>query len=131
MMILAFTGMRVVVGVMIFTLSLLILVISYRKLLSYLGKGAVRHENYCLLSRLEIDPAKGKVQFYFTSVEKIPVKFQILDAEHNLVKEIFDAECKADGNIVHFDTTELENGVYFYSLVTPNQKTIKKMTVQN
>lgn len=131
MMILGITAMEVVVKVMTLTLSLLILVIAYKKFLAYLGKGNISLKDYCVLNSLEIEPAKGKVQFYFTSREIRPVKLQILDKEHNLVKEIFDAECYAEGNIVSFDTTELQNGVYFYSLITPNQKTVKRMTVEN
>ena len=123
--------MQVVVGVLIFTLSLLIFAIAYKKLLAYLGKGSLPKEKYCVLYSLEIEPASGEVKFYFTSEVKREVKFQIFDQKYNFIKEIYNQECKADGNIIPFDTTTLENGVYFYAIVTENQKTMKKMTIVN
>ena len=78
-----------------------------------------------------MNPASGKVQFYFTSEEEKNVKFHILDNDYKFVKELYNQQCSADGNIVHFDTTELQNGVYYYCLLTENQKTMKRMTVHN
>lgn len=130
-MILAFTAMEVVVGTMIFTLALLLLVIAYKKLLAYLGKGAIPKEKYCVLYSLEVNPASGKVQFYFTSEEEKNVKFHILDNDYKFVKELYNQQCSTDGNIIHFDTNELQNGVYYYCLLTENQKTMKRMTVHN
>ncbi|MCO5259487.1 MAG: hypothetical protein M9916_05025 [Crocinitomicaceae bacterium] len=123
--------MQLAVGVMTFTLALLLLVIAYRKLLGYLGKGALPKEKYCVLYSLEVEPATGKVQLYFTSEEEKNVQLQILDTDYKLIKEIYNQECHADGNIVHLDTTELQNGTYFYCLLTENQKTMKRMTIQN
>lgn len=130
-MILAFTTMELIVGILIFTLAILVLVISYKKLLAYLGKGSIPKEKYCVLYSLETEPASGDIQFYFTSEEKKEVKLQLLDDQYNFLKEIYNKECKADGNIIPFNTTELSNGIYFYCLVTENQKTMKKMTIRN
>ncbi|HLU88060.1 MAG TPA: T9SS type A sorting domain-containing protein [Taishania sp.] len=123
--------MEVVVGVLIFSLSLLIFAIAYKKLLAYLGKGSLPKEKYCVLYSLEVEPASGEVKFYFTSEVKREVKFQIFDQKYNFIKEIYNQECKADGNIIPFDTTTLENGIYYYAIVTENQKTMKKMTIAN
>lgn len=131
MMAIRFTTMEVVVGVLIFTLALLVFVIAYKKLLAYLGKGSVPKEKYCVLYSLETEPALGEVQFYFTSEVKREVKLQLLDEQYNFLKEIYSQECRIDGNIILFNTAELANGVYFYCLVTENQKTMKKMVVKN
>lgn len=126
-----FTTMEVTVGILIFTLALLIFAIAYKKTMAYLGKGAIPKEKYCVLYSLEVEPANGEIQFYFTSEEKKEVKFQLLDDQYNFLREIYNQECRTDGNIIPFDTKELNNGVYFYCLVTENQKTMKKMTVRN
>lgn len=131
MMALRLSAMEITVGVLIFTLALLVFVIAYRKLLAYLGKGSIPKEKYCVLYSLETEPASGDVQFYFTSEVKKEVKLQLLDEQYNFIKEIYSQECRTDGNIIPFDTKELNNGIYFYCLVTENQKTMKKMTVQN
>lgn len=130
-MMILFTTMEVIVGILIFSLSLLIFAIAYKKLLAYLGKGALPKETYCVLYSLERNPASDKVQFYFTSEQLRTVKLHLLDEKYNFIKEIYNQECKADGNIVPFDTNELQNGTYFYCLITENQKTMKKMNVQN
>lgn len=131
MIALSFTAMEVVVGVLIFTLALLVFIVAYRKLLAYFGKGSIPKEKYCVLHSLEIEPAKGEVEFYFTSEEKKNVQIQILDENYAFVTEIFNKECSLQGNIIRFDTLTLNNGIYYYSLVTENQKTMKKMTVRN
>lgn len=131
MIALKLSAMEIAVGVLIFTLALLILVIGYKKLLTYLGKGGIVKEKYCVLYSLETEPASGTIQFYFTSEEKKEVQLQLLDEQYNFIQEIYNQECKADGNIIPFDTTERQNGVYFYCLVTENQKTMKKMTIRN
>jgi hypothetical protein len=131
MIVLNFTAMEMAVGVLIFTLALLVFVIAYKKLLAYLGKGSIPKEKYCVLYSLETEPASGEIQFYFTSEVKKDVKFQLLDEQYNFLKDIYSQECRIDGNIIPFDTKELNNGVYFYCLVTENQKTMKKMTVRN
>lgn len=131
MMVLNFSAMEIAVGVLIFTLSLLVFAIAYKKLLAYLGKGSVPKEKYCVLYSLETEPTSGDVQFYFTSEVKKEVKLQLLDEQYNFIKEIYTQECRTDGNIIPFDTRELNNGIYFYCLVTENQKTMKKMTVLN
>lgn len=131
MMALRLSAMEVTVGVLIFTLALLVFVISYKKLLAYLGKGAIPKEKYCVLYSLETEPASGEIQFYFTSEVKKEVKLQLLDGQYNFIREIYNRECRTDGNIIPFNTNELNNGVYFYCLVTENQKTMKKMTIRN
>lgn len=131
MMALRLSAMEIAVGVLIFTLALLVFVIAYRKLLAYLGKGSIPKEKYCVLYSLETEPASGAIQFYFTSEVKKEVKLQLLDEHYNFIKEIYSQECRSDGNIIPFDTKELNNGIYFYCLVTENQKTMKKMTVKN
>lgn len=131
MMVLNFSAMEIAVGVLIFTLALLVFAIAYKKLLAYLGKGSVPKEKYCVLYSLETDTASGEVQFYFTSEVKKEVKLQLLDEQYHFIKEIYGQECRTDGNIIPFDTKELNNGIYFYCLVTENQKTMKKMTVLN
>lgn len=121
----------VAINVLIGTLSVLIVVIAYRQLLRFLGKGRVPLENYCVLYGLEENPVKGEVEFYFTSEEKKNVKIQLLDGDMEVLEEISDKECHVGGNIIRFDTSKLKNGVYYYCLRTSNQKTMKKMEVRN
>lgn len=120
-----------VIYILIITLGLLVLAIGYRELLKYLGKGAPSKKDFCVLYALEKDPAAGELEFYFTSEEKKPVSINILDADMNFVAEVASLDCNKGGNIIRYDSTQLADGNYFYSLETANQKTMKKMRVQN
>lgn len=120
-----------VIYILSVTLGILVLVIIYRKLLRYLGRGNPSMENYCVLYELEKNPAVGELEFYFTSEQEKTVTLNILDADMNQFKEIETIECHKGGNIIRYDSTEIPNGNYFYCLQTANQKTMKKMRVQN
>lgn len=122
---------KIAIGVLFVSLALLILIIAYRKLLGYLGKGRVPKEDYCVLYSLEVQPAKGDVDFYFTSESKKEVRIHVLNEKYDFVLEAYNAQCKTGGNVVRFQTESLQNGDYFYCLMTDNQKTMKKMTVAN
>lgn len=130
-MVLFFSSMEFVVGALALSLAILVFIIAYRKLLAYLGKGRLPKEKYCVLHSLEIDPAHGEVKFYFTSEEKKEVKIHLLDEQYNFVQEIYNTVCKADGNVIPFNTKQLKNGIYYYCLMTDNQKTLKKMQLHN
>lgn len=132
MMILAgITAGKLVIGILSVSLAILILVIAYKKLLSYLGKGSLPKEDYCILYSLEENPSKGTIDFYFTAEKIKEVAIHILDENYNLVSEIWNSESKIGGNIVKFDTSTLSNGNYFYALISDNQKTMKKMAIVN
>lgn len=113
------------------TLGLLVLAIAYRALLRYFGRGTPLKEDYCVLYPLEINPAKGALEFYFTSEEEKAVTLNVLDEDLNIVTEISTIDCHKGGNIIRYDSTKIANGNYFYCLQTSNQKTMKKMRIQN
>lgn len=121
----------IIIATLIVSLSLLILVIAYRKLLQYLGRGSVNKQDFCVLYPLEKDPASGEVEFYFTCDETKQYSLEILDAEMQELKKVKEGEASPGGTIVRFDTTSLSNGLYFFCLKTSNQKTMKKMNVLN
>ncbi len=122
---------NVIIAILCVSLAVLVLIIAYRKLLQYMGKGTPPKEDYCVLYSLEENPSKAEMEFYFTAEKQKEVAIQILDENYNLTKEIYRQECQIGGNIIRFDSTTLPNGNYFFSLVTENQKTMKKMAIAN
>ena len=118
-------------GVLWVSLSILILVIAYKLLLRFMNRDAVNQADFCELYSLEIEPASGVLPFYFTSEKVKNYRLLILDSGMNEILEIENKECKIGGNIIRFDSTELNNGAYFYCLKTENQKVVKKMQVMN
>ena len=126
-----FTITKVLLGILILSLSILLLTISYKKFLKYLGKGAPVKEDYCVLYSLETYPSKGEIEFYFTSNARKKIQFEILNDDLSLNSIISEKEIDEGGHILRFNTCTLPNGNYFYQLKTDNQKTMKRFTIEN
>jgi len=122
---------RVLMGVLLVSITVLILVIAYRKYLVHLGKGVPQQQHYCVLYSLEKDPAHGELEFYFTTEVARKVTFEILSEAGELLETITDAEFGTGGHILRYDSKKLANGIYFYRLRTENQQTMKKLVVAN
>ena len=126
-----FSVMKVVLGVLGITLGLLLITIAYKKFLVYIGKREIAPDDYCVINELETFPSKGEVEFYFTSKKKRNVLINLLNNDLSFHSKIYEKEISEGGNIARFDTTSVPNQTYFYELETENQKTMKKFTIQN
>jgi hypothetical protein len=123
---------KTLVGILFVTLSLLVLYIAYKKLLQYLGRGIPVADDYCVLYPVEINPVQGELEIYFTTTKSRTVSIELLDNNLSLhTKIVENKEFGEGGHIVRFDTQTISNGTYCYTLVTSNQKTIKKIEIQN
>ena len=131
MILVGYSFTDVALGILYVSLALLLIAIGYKKLLVYLGKGAVPRKDFCTLYALEEDPASGELEFYFTSEKEREIRLSILDANLDEVKLVVEKLATSGGNIVRFDSTSLSNGQYYFCLKTENQKTMKKMQVLN
>ena len=120
-----------VFGVLIVIVAVALLVVAYRTLLKRLQKGKVDQKKYALLFDLENNRVTGEVEFYFTVEEEKPVRFVILDSNMQEIKEVVSKNFDKGGHIVRFDVNTLTPGVYFYSIVTDNQRSMKKIFVQH
>lgn len=115
------------------TISLIVLigVIIYKRLLTKFKQNTISKEDFCVLFGLENQPSKGEIEIYFTSEKKKNVKISLLNEDLSLHTDIKEFECTPGGNIVRFNTLNVQNGNYFYQLKTDNQETIKKFTIEN
>lgn len=105
------------------------LYIAYKALLKRFSKGSLKKEDYALLYDLEHKAHSGEIEFYFTIEQPKKVALSILDEQMTSLHLVVDSDFSVGGHIVRFDTKVLPNGVYFYCLMTNNQKTMKKMFV--
>ena len=131
MILMTYSYGKVAVGVLFVSLALLVLIIAYRKLLAYLGKGNPVREDYCVLYSLEQPIASGEIEIYFTTEQPKHVFIELLNSDlsvHSIIKE---GDFGIGGHIVRLNTISLSNGEYFFCLRTDNQKTMKKMGVKN
>ena len=121
----------VLLGVLFVSLSLLVLIIAYRKLLAYLGKGTPSPKDYCVLYNIEKEPFIGEMEIYFTTSFQKYVTIEIYNSDLQTLKVLKEGDFSPGGHIVRFDSTLLPNGNYYYGLRTDNQKTVKKMRLRN
>ncbi|MES2800112.1 MAG: hypothetical protein V4638_08845 [Bacteroidota bacterium] len=126
-----YTLPNILIVSLICSLSILIIVIAYRKLIRHLGKDYISKEDFCVLYSLETDIASDIIEIYFTASKPRTVQINLLDASMKLMQVIKEGEFSTGGHIVRFDTKSIEDGYYFFSLQTDNQHTMKKMTVRN
>jgi hypothetical protein len=131
MILMGFSISKVLIGILCVSLALILIYIAYKKLLAYLGKGTPSPNDYCVLYALEIEPAKGELEIYFTSAVPRTVAIEILNDDLSLNTIIIEKEYSDGGHIIRFDSNTLPNGNYFYCLRSDNQKTMKKMRIQN
>jgi hypothetical protein len=96
-----------------------------------MNKGVPNKALYCELNALEQDPAKGILEFYFTSLESKKVSVEILDESYQSIEILADRDFEAGQHIVRYDSTKVSNGVYYYQLKTDNQQTMKMMRILN
>ena len=73
----------VIIGILLTSITLLILFIAYKKLLARLGKGTPKQEDYCVLYGLEETPSKNEVSFYFTSNSEHSIELSLLTNDFN------------------------------------------------
>jgi hypothetical protein len=131
MILMTYSISKVVIGILLTSITLLILIIAYKKLLARLGKGNPIKEDYCELYNLEETPSKNEVAFYFTCNSERSIILELLSNELTTIQIIAEKIVQEGGHIIRFDTKSIPNGTYFYCLKTDNQKTMKKMIVAN
>jgi hypothetical protein len=131
MILIAFITWKTVITFMFVTLFILLAIILYKKLINNLKKDNLNLTDYCVLHSFERDLQTGNLEFYFTNENTKHVAFEILSDKHEVIHTLEDKEFKPGGHIIRFDSTQLSNGLYYYQLRTDNQKTTKKMTIQN
>lgn len=120
-----------VFAVLIVVVAITLLVVAYKSLLRNMQKGKVDQKKYAVLFDLENNQVSGEVEFYFTLEEEKPVRFIMLDSNMQEVCEVVSGNYDAGGHIVRFNVNTLAPGVYFYSIVTDNQRSMKKIMVQH
>jgi hypothetical protein len=122
---------RYVHGILIGLTACLIIYTLYKSFIKRMSKGNFDQTKFAKLFELENPYPTGEIEFYFTIEEPKSVKFSILTKGLEEIHVLKDEAVKSGGHIVRFDSSILENGVYFYCLETENQKTMKRVHIQH
>lgn len=114
------------------TLALLIVfIIVYRFLLVRFKRGRMEKELYFVMHPIEKVPASGTVQIFIEMHSAKDIEVSLFSMDKTFHKVITNKSCKKGGNIIQLDTTQFQNGFYFYQAETDNQKARKRMEIRN
>ena len=113
------------------TLGVLVFVIVYRLVLRRMKRDIPDLSSFIILHPLEMDPAYGEVEFYFTMEDNQFVNFSVFDKDGSLIEEFYNKEMEAGPHIVKFDTTNVSNGKYSFNIKTDKQHTMKFFEIKN
>lgn len=115
--------------------ALLVLFIIYRTIIrKFKQKEKERKlfkELYIELHPIEKNPAAGIVPIYIESHSQLEVQLRVFSHDLKVDRIIETRKLKKGGNVISFDTLQFENGIYFFEAITHNQKTRKKIAIQN
>jgi len=122
-----------VIGALSVMVALYLFYIAYKYLMRLIGGAKVKKVTVAYPELYELRPpyAKGLVQFGFELPERMTVTFQLVDRNNNVLHSLKEGELDEGIYPIDFDTTTLDNGEYFYQLVSPYQKTTKKFFITN
>lgn len=122
---------EVAVPVLLISITLLILVIVFRKLRTRWAIGEPDSEKYAVLYSFEKQPISGEVEIFYETENSKEIEIWLLD-DNMSDKLLIDSRiAKIGGNKINFDSKTVENGRHFYELRSSNQKTSKAIFIEN
>lgn len=127
MLLVGLTWKTTILGFLYVSLAILVLVIAYRKLLKYLGKGKEPSKSFLEVHSPEIDNKKKQTTFYIVATETQKYKLSLLNINHDYIELIKEGEAQVGGNIIRFDHANVTPGKYFFEVTTEDQKTTKRI----
>ncbi len=120
-----------ILGVLYLTLGLIVVVIGYRFYMKWAGKGRKSEAIYFKPDPLKNRLIIGKFESYIELEEPAKVKVLLADLEGNEKYVIIEKEFKKGLTPITFDSTQYEDGEYFYTILTDDMKSEKKIKLQN
>jgi hypothetical protein len=70
-------------------------------------------------------------KFYYELGKDTNVEIKLLNEDYSQAKLFIKDFVNKGRNYIEFDSTLFDNGVYFCELITDNQKTIKRLIIEN
>lgn len=79
----------------------------------------------------EFPQAKGEITFFFDADSEIEYEFFVESALDSKLHIFASGKSRVGGQKIKFDTSTVENGVYFYGIRTPYQRLDKRVEIVN
>lgn len=120
-----------ILGVLYLTLGLIIAVIAWRYYMKWAGKGRKSEAIYFKPDPLKNRLIIGKFESYIELENPANVKVYLADLEGNEKYVILDQKMKSGLTPITFDSSQYADGEYFYTIISDDMKSEKKIKLQN
>ena len=109
------------------------LVMAYRFLLAYLGKQEIKEmkTNYAELKNLDDPNVSGTVPLMFSLPREEHVTITIRNMDDEDVLVMADQSYPEGEHVLTLDSTQLDNGIYYYQMLANKYRSSKKMVIRN
>lgn len=130
-MILGIDWMQYAIYFLYASLMAIVVIIGYRYMIRRWSKQVWKKEDFVQLFSLENSLVSGEISFFFEVFSAKHVRFVLVDQTGKEVKSMVDEVRKPGGYVIRVDTTQIPNGIYYYCLTAENQRTEKRLEVNN
>lgn len=113
------------------TLGVVLLFIGYKFLLLRLKRDIPDYSSFVKLHPLEMNPASGELEFYFTMENSQNVQFKVKSEDNSFDTTLLNKNLSSGPHIVRFDSTTVPNGRYSFEVKTDQQQTMKFFDIIN
>lgn len=122
---------QLLLNVVYVVLMIVLAIVLYKALLKRMNKGNIISGSFCELQAVSPKPAFGEIDFCFTCKENKHIDFELVSLNFEPVVSVVSKEFEEGQHILKFDSTQIENGEYYYQLRTNNQRIFKKILIDN
>lgn len=122
---------EVAVPVLLISITILLLVILFRRIRQRWSRGEPQTAHFALLYSIEKQPISGEIEIYYELQIPKEIEIWLLDAQMGDKVKIDSRLAKVGGNKIRFNTQTVDNGRYFYELRSDNQRTSKAIYIEN
>ncbi|MEZ4937897.1 MAG: hypothetical protein R2799_09945 [Crocinitomicaceae bacterium] len=120
-----------ILGVLYLTLGLIVVLIGYRFYMKWSGKGRKSEAIYFKPDPLKNRLIIGNFESYIELDEPAKVKVYLADLNGEEKFVIWEKNLKKGLTPIAFDSTQYPDGEYFYTLISDDMKSEKKIKLQN
>lgn len=119
----------VILAILYVTGAILLFITSYMLFIKRFKKGQLQAINDVILNTSRYDVYKSKTQFMIELTEKAHVQLSLLNEEEKELDVLLDGELEGGENVVDFDPTNLDDGIYYLSLKSESASLLRKITI--
>jgi len=119
----------VIFGILYATGAILLLVTSYVLYIKRFKRNKLKAVSEVVLTTSRYDVYAAKTQFLIELSNTVNVALNIANEDQTKTEVLFDGEMVKGENVIDFDPSEMEDGIYYLSLKTEDTSILRKIKI--